>query len=80
MKVRLTIALNERDCARRNALSHKPPALALSQGTIGTLVDTFDNGDSFMVEFGRNGADQCDWLGILSSTEIELVPDIAQAA
>ncbi len=80
MKVRLTIALNERDCARRNALSHKPPALTLPQGSIGTLVETFDNGDALMVEFGGDGPDQCDWLGILQGPEIELVADMAQAA
>jgi len=80
MKVCLKVPLNEFECARRNALSEKPPHLVLQEGTMGTLVEIFDNGESYMVEFDDQETGRCLWLGLLRLTEIKIMPDVAQAA
>src|SRR5258705_1559836 len=77
---RLTRQIDERECAERNALSAKPAALVLAPGTVGAVLDTFSNGDAFLVEFGSRGPDQCDWLGVLYASELQLVPEVAMAA
>ncbi len=77
---RLTRQIDERECAERNALSAKPAALVLAPGTVGAVLDTFSNGDAFLVEFGSRGPDQCDWLGVLYASELQLVPEVARAA
>ncbi len=68
------------ECARRNALSEKPPGLVLHEGMVGTLVEIFDKGESCMVEFNDHQTGQCQWLGLLRPFEIEAVPEVARAA
>ena len=80
MKVCLAVPLSEIECARRNALSEKPPALVLAPGAIGAVLEIFEQGESYLVEFGDEAAGRCQWLGILRRSEIELVPGIARAA
>jgi hypothetical protein len=44
-------------------------------GEVGTVVETFGPGEAFLVEFARNGKaakGECDWMGVLYPTEIEL--------
>jgi hypothetical protein len=79
-QARLIRQIDKQECARRNALTGKVAGLALAAGTIGTVVDTFGNGDAYMVEFGSRGADDCDWLGILYASELQLISGAARAA
>jgi hypothetical protein len=47
----------------------------LRAGEVGTVVETFGPGEAFLVEFARNGKaakGECDWMGVLYPTEIEL--------
>jgi hypothetical protein len=72
---RLNRELDERECKRRNALSQTSPGLVLRAGDVGTVVETFGPGEAFLVEFSKNGKaakDECDWMGVLYPTEIEL--------
>ena len=67
--------MDERECRQRNALSMTHPGFSLAAGAIGTVVETFGTGEAFLVEFNKNGAarnGQCDWMGVLYPTEIEL--------
>ena len=67
--------LDERECKRRNALSRTTPGLVLRPGDVGTVVETFGPGEAFLVEFAKNGKaakGECDWMGVLYPTEIEL--------
>jgi hypothetical protein len=73
---RLMRGLDEHECKRRNALSRSVPGFALSSGDVGTVLETLGNNEAFLVEFNRNGKaanGQCDWLGVLYATEIEVV-------
>jgi hypothetical protein len=79
-QARLIRQIDKRECARRNALTDKVAGLVLAAGTVGTVVDTFGNGDAYMVEFGSRGGDDCDWLGILYAWELQLITDAAKAA
>jgi hypothetical protein len=78
MKVRLLQAIEAPECARRNALTNKATGYALQAGDIGTLLDTFDGGRCFLVEFGAR--DACEWLGMLQASEIDLLPEVDAAA
>ena len=73
--------LDERECKQRNALSKTTPGFVLRPGDIGTVVETFGSNEAFLVEFNKNGKaakGQCDWMGVLYPTEIEVV-DTPQA-
>jgi hypothetical protein len=68
--------LDERECKRRNALSSTSPGFALRTGDVGTVLETLGNNEAFLVEFSKNGKatqGECDWLGVLYPTEIEMV-------
>lgn len=60
------------ECLRRNALSKKQPGLRLRQGSVVTVLETLDQGNAFLVEFGER-RENCDWLGVLYPAEIEFV-------
>src|SRR5215510_6649517 len=67
--------MDERECKRRNALSRTSPGFSLRTGDVGTVVETFGTGEAFLVEFSKNGKaakGECDWMGVLYPTEIEL--------
>jgi hypothetical protein len=73
---KLVREMDERECKQRNALSQSKPGFALSRGDVGTVVETLGNNEAFLVEFNRKGKTvngQCDWLGVLYPTEIEMV-------
>jgi hypothetical protein len=73
---RLLRPLNEREAAARNALSATKPGLKLQMGDVVTVVETFDQGTSFLVEFNNGGKakkDACDWMGVVSASEVEIV-------
>ncbi len=75
MTATLNRELDENECKRRNALSRTTPGLVLRAGEVGTVVETFGPGEAFLVEFAKNGKaakDECDWMGVLYPTEIEL--------
>jgi hypothetical protein len=79
MTARLLRPLNEREARERNALSATKPGLALNVGDVVTVVETFDAGSSFLVEFNKSGKpkkDSCDWMGVVTLAEIEVV-DVA---
>jgi hypothetical protein len=59
------------ECQRRNALSKKRGDLRLRPGTVVTVLETLDQGNAFLVEFGERTPDSCDWLGVLYPSEIE---------
>jgi hypothetical protein len=72
---KLNREMDERECRQRNALSMTHPGFSLAAGSIGTVVETFGTGEAFLVEFNSSGATrngQCDWMGVLYPTEIEL--------
>lgn len=72
---RLTRALDEAECRRRNALSATKPGLKLGQGEVVTVLETFGTGEAFLVEFKKtktSNPDSCDWLGVLYPTELEI--------
>jgi hypothetical protein len=79
-KAHLIKHMNERECARRNALTNRPTALVLNVGMVGTVLDTLDDGQAFVVEFGSRGPDQCEWLGVLYASELQLMPEVPRAA
>jgi hypothetical protein len=73
---RLLRPLGEREARERNALSATKPGFNLQTGDLVTVVETFDQGTSFLVEFNKGGktkTDACDWMGVVSATEIEVV-------
>jgi hypothetical protein len=73
---RLLRPLNEREAKERNALSATKPGLTLHTGDVVTVVETFDQGTSFLVEFNKGGKakkDACDWMGVVSATEVEVL-------
>jgi hypothetical protein len=73
---RLMRAFNEGEARERNALSVTRPGFKLTEGDVVTVVDTFGNGEAFLVEFNKNGKakkDSCDWMGVLSAGEIEVI-------
>lgn len=73
---RLLRPLSEIEARERNALSATKPGLKLQTGDVVTVVETFDSGSSFLVEFNRGGKakkDSCDWMGVVSVSEIEVV-------
>lgn len=73
---RLLRPLNEREAKERNALSATKPGLKLQMGDVVTVVETFDQGTSFLVEFNKGGKakkDACDWMGVVSASEVEIV-------
>jgi hypothetical protein len=74
--------IDENECKRRNALSKTSPGFVLKSGDVGTVVETFGTGEAFLVEFSKNGKgkDQCDWMGVLYPTEIELTGAAADKA
>ena len=79
MTARLMRNLDVSEAKRRNALSSTKPGLALSEGDVVTVVETFDSGSAFLVEFNRGGKpkkDSCDWMGVVYPAEIEVV-DVA---
>jgi hypothetical protein len=78
--VRLTRQIDKCECSLRNALTNKPAGLVLVAGQVGTVVERFGGGKEFLVEFGSRGPDQCDWLGVLNASELEFLPEVAQAA
>ncbi|MGE3064816.1 MAG: hypothetical protein AB7K67_04475 [Hyphomicrobiaceae bacterium] len=78
---RLMRGLDEGECRRRNALSLTRPGLALRQGDEVQVVETFGTGEAFLVEFhgkAKAKADQCEWMGVLYPTEIEVVGTTAE--
>jgi hypothetical protein len=56
---------------RRNALSNKRPGMKLAQGAKVTVLETLDQGNAFLAEFGEKAPEKCDWLGVLYPAEIE---------
>lgn len=83
MTAKLRRELDEGECKRRNALSKTSPGFALRTGDVGTVLETLGNNEAFLVEFNKNGKaargeGECEWLGVLYPTEIEMV-DTRQA-
>ena len=79
MTARLMRAMDEMEAKRRNALSATKPGFRLAEGDMVTVVETFDAGSAFLVEFtkgGKSKKDSCDWMGVVTVNEIEVV-DIA---
>ena len=70
---RLLREIDASECMRRNALSKKRPGLALREGSVVTVLETLEQGNAFLVEFGEKSPDDCEWLGVLYPTEIEFV-------
>lgn len=70
---RLVRELDAGECLRRNALTNKRPDLKLRQGAVVTVLETLDQGNAFLVEFGDKAPAKCDWLGVLYPAEIEFV-------
>jgi hypothetical protein len=73
---RLMRAFTEGEARERNALSVTRPGLKLVEGDLVTVIDTFSNGEAFLVEFNKAGKpkkDSCDWMGVLSPSEIEVI-------
>jgi hypothetical protein len=68
---RLVREIDPGECMRRNALSNKRPGLALREGTVVTVLETLEQGNAFLVEFGERTPDKCDWLGVLYPAELE---------
>jgi hypothetical protein len=76
MTAKLRRELNERECKQRNALSKTKPGFVLNPGDVGTVLETFGTGEAFLVEFNKKGKaanGECDGLGVLYPTEIEVV-------
>jgi hypothetical protein len=78
--VKLLRDFDESETAERNALTHAPTASVLREGQIGALLETLEDGQAFLVEFGPDLPITCDWLGVLYATEVELQPSTAIAA
>ena len=47
--------------------------MKLSEGSVVTVLETLDQGNAFLVEFGERAPEKCDWLGVLYPTELEFV-------
>lgn len=75
---RLMRDLDAGECLRRNALTNKQPGMRLRQGQTVTVLETLDQGNAFLVEFGEKTPEKCDWLGVLYPTEIEFVKSHAR--
>ena len=76
MTAKVMRAMDEAEARRRNALSATKPGFALQVGDMVTVVDTLDAGSSFLVEFTKGGKvkkDSCDWMGVLTAHEIEVI-------
>ena len=76
MTAKMMRSLDESEARRRNALSATTPGFHLQVGDMVTVVDTLDAGTSFLVEFTKSGKvkkDSCDWMGVLTLNEIEVV-------
>lgn len=73
---RLMRSIDPPEAKRRNALTTTKPGLSLVQGDTVTVVETFDSGSAFLVEFTKGGKvkkDTCDWMGVVYPAEIEVV-------
>ena len=71
-------AIRVKDAARAY---ERALALALRQGDEVQVVETFGTGEAFLVEFhgkAKAKADQCEWMGVLYPTEIEVVGTTAE--
>ena len=76
MTAKVMRAMDEAEAKRRNALSATKPGFHLQIGDMVTVVDTLDQGSSFLVEFTKGAKlkkDSCDWMGVLNASEIEVV-------
>ncbi len=76
MTAKIMRALDETEARHRNALSATKPGFHLQIGDMVTVVDTLDQGSSFLVEFTKGAKpkkDSCDWMGVLKASEIEVV-------
>jgi len=76
---RLMRDMDVMEAKRRNALTVTKPGLSLVKGDTVNVVETFDSGSAFLVEFTKGGKakkDSCDWMGVVSVNEIEVV-DVA---
>ncbi len=81
MTARVMRPLDEAEARRRNALSATKPGFHLQVGDMVTVVDTLDAGSSFLVEFTKGGKpkkDSCDWMGVLTLNEIEVLDGAAK--
>ena len=67
---RLLREIDPGECQRRNALTNKRADLRLRQGSVVTVLESLDQGNAFLVEFGEK-REGCDWLWVLYPTEIE---------
>lgn len=75
---RLMRGFSADEARQRNALSRTEPGLRLSPGDVVTVVDRFEGGRSFLVEFSRSkdrAASTCDWMGIVPAVDVELIGD-----
>lgn len=73
---RLVRGLNEEEARTRNALSLTQPGLRLVAGDVVTVVDRFEQGASFLVEFRKSSQPQsetCDWMGVLRASDVEFI-------
>ena len=70
---RLVREFDADECQRRNALTNKRPGLKLRQGSMVTVLETLEEGNAYLVEFGDKMPEKCDWLGVLYPAEIEFV-------
>ena len=76
---RLMRTMDVLEAKQRNALTTTKPGLSLARGDTVTVVETFDAGSAFLVEFNKGGKpkkDTCDWMGVVYPAEIEVV-DVA---
>lgn len=78
-QARLVREIDAGECMRRNALTNKRPGMKLKQGSTVTVLETLDQGNAFLVEFGEKAPEKCDWLGVLYPTEIEFVKTAKRA-
>jgi hypothetical protein len=80
MTARLMRGMDVGEAKRRNALTDTSPGLSLREGDTVTVIETFDQGSAFLVEFNKGGRpvkkDTCDWMGVVYPAEIEVI-DIA---
>lgn len=70
---RLVREIDAGECMRRNALTNKRPGMKLKSGSVVTVLETLDQGNAFLVEFGEKTPEKCEWLGVLYPTELEFV-------
>ena len=78
-QARLIRLIDKQECAQRNALTCKTDGLVLAAGALGTVIDTLDS-EAFLVEFGSRGPNECDGLGVLYASELQLISGTAKAA